>query len=250
MLTWDFILLSWKRPGNVAGCVAAAHGQTVRPRRVVVWHNAPSYALVDGAEHVICSTNAGCRPRHAIGQLSTADAVIFADDDVLLADPNVAAALLECLKRHPESVVGVAGRRFSKATGNMYNDGIVECCPWRLNRAKGIIGENGDQPVSVVKGKVHAVRRSCLHLAFRHDLPAEIAGEDDIVINAELSRESGEPSWLAGGVQHGWIRDLPDADKVGNEFRKDHFQRRSATCRYMVDLGWDPLLWQKCGGAE
>jgi len=53
---------------------------------------------------------------------------------------------------------------------------------------------------------------------------------------------SGVPSWLAGGVGRGWVRDIPDPDRVGNEFRKDHFARRSATCRHMIGLGWNPRL--------
>lgn len=244
MLTYDFILLSWRRPGNISACIAAALGQTVPPRRVVVWHNAPSYVLVKGAEHIVCDYNAGCRPRHAIGQLSTADVVIFADDDVLLADPRVAAALLAAVKRHPESVVGVAGRRLARADGNLYSDDAVECASWKRTDERANTPE-GDQAVSVVKGKVHAIRRSLLPLAFVHDLPAEIAGEDDIVLSAECQMATGAPSWLAGGIEHAWIRDLPDTDQVGNEFRKDHFARRSATCRHMVELGWDPMLWQE-----
>jgi len=244
MLTYDVILLSWKRPQNLPGCVAAAKRQSVPPHQVVVWHNDPSTEAVDFAVNVHCDENLGCRPRHAIGQLSTADVCVFADDDVLLFDPQVCAALLAAVARHPDSVVGVAGRRITKIGGNVYGDGAVECAPWKPERAAGLAGEHGDQPVSVVKGKVHAVRRSLLHLAFRHDLPPDVAGEDDIALNAELQMESGAPSWLAGGVWHGRVRDIPDPDRVGNEFRKDHFERRSATCRHMIELGWDPLLWQ------
>jgi len=70
MLTWDLILLSWKRPGNLPGCIAAALRQSVPPREIIVWHNAPSTEAFDHVLNVHCESNLGCRPRHAIGQLS------------------------------------------------------------------------------------------------------------------------------------------------------------------------------------
>jgi len=243
MLTYDLILLSYRRPQNIAGCMAAVRRQSVLPRQIWVWHNAPSAVVVDGAVNVHCDDNGGCRPRHAIGQLSQADVCIFVDDDLLLFDPNVVAALLAAVSRHPSSVVGVAARRLTTASGNMYGDGAVECASWKQSAERATTPE-GDQPVSVVKGRVHAVRRSLLHLAFRHDLPADVAGEDDIVLNAELQIESGEPSWLAGGIERGWVRNIPDIELVSNEHRDDHFARRSATCNCMVGLGWNPLAWK------
>jgi hypothetical protein len=242
VITYDVIILSYRRPQNLAAVVASARGQSVPPSRVVVVHNAPSCDPVADAENILFDINAGCRARHAVGQLSSADAVVFIDDDVALGG-DVCAALLASLLRHPESVVGIAGRRISLF--GTYNQGHVECSSWHPERTGTRPGE--DQPVSIVKGRVHAARRTTLPLAFRHELPPDVAGEDDVVLCAEATMDTGAPGIVAGGIAAGWIRSIPDADRVGNEFREDHFRRRVEACRYMQSLGWNPQAWQQGG---
>lgn len=228
-MTYDIIVLSYLR--DATECVAACLAQKPSPVTVWVWHNAPSVTPVSGAVNVFCGRNLKCRARHALGLLSTSDAVVFVDDDVILKSPNVCASLMAGLTRHPDSVVGIEGRRCMGVSERMYwGDG--QRCSWR------------EAPVSVVKGKVHAVRRMMLPLAFSHDAPEAVWTEDDITLNAAFQMATGKPSWTIGGVERAWIESRSDGK--GNEDRPDHFARRDAACRYMAGVGWNPVLWKSC----
>jgi hypothetical protein len=187
---------------------------------------------VDGVVNVFNEVNSKCRARHSLGLLSEAQALVFIDDDVLLKDSRVCGTLIEGLKRHPRSVVGHEGRRCNGVSEKMYwGDGA---------RHTGVEG-----PVSVVKGKLHAVRRELLRHAFAYDLPESVWTEDDIVLNACVQMATGEPSWTIAGIERKWFENM--TDDLGNETRFDHFALRDSACRYMAELGWNPTLWRQFG---
>lgn len=230
-MLYDVVLLSYRRPGNLPACIAAVRYQRPAPGQVYVWHNAPSSQPSPGAVNVIAGENFRCRARHALGLLSTAPAVVFLDDDVLLTAPDALAPLLAALEKHPDSVIGPEGRRCLAVSPTMY---------WGADSQKFA---HQDGPVSIVKGKVHAARQQVLCLAFASsDLPESVWTEDDIVLCASSQAVTGQPSWAVAGMR-GKYRDL--RDDLGNEKRPDHFARRAAACRYMASLGWDPLLWKR-----
>jgi hypothetical protein len=186
--------------------------------------------LVPGAVNVRAEVNFRCRARHAVGLLCDADAVVFLDDDVLLTSPDALAPLLDGLAAHPGSVVGPEGRRCLSAAAPRY---------W---------GEGSQRvaheaaPVSVVKGKIHAVRRSLLRHAFAHELPIQVWTEDDIVLSAEVQTATGNPPWTVAGMR-GLYRNL--SDEKGNEMRPEHFDLRTAACQHMAGLGWNPEEWRR-----
>jgi len=229
-VNYDVVMLSYLRPRNLPDVVAAIRAQNPAPSRIFVWHNAPSAAPVAGAVNVVAGENFKCRARHALGQLSTADAVVFLDDDVLLTTPDALAPMLAALERHPGSVVGPEGRRCLAVSDSMY---------WGADSARF---SHQDGPASVIKGKVHAVDRRLLATPFARDIPEAVWTEDDIVLCAASQEVTGEPARVVAGMRSKY-RNL--TDEKGNETRPDHFDRRNAACQHMAGLGWDPLLWKR-----
>jgi hypothetical protein len=209
--------------------VAAVAKQEPAPEHILVWHNAPSDEMVPGVVNVWSEVNMRCRARHALGLLCCSEAVVFLDDDVLLTSPHALAPLLAGLSEHPESVVGPEGRRcLSAAEPRYWGEGSQRAAHEAM-------------PVSVVKGKLHAVRRPLLRHAFAHELPVEVWTEDDIVLCAEVQTATGNPPWAVAGMR-GLYRNL--GDEQGNEKRPGHFALRDAACRHMAGLGWNPEGWR------
>lgn len=230
MDTYDAVVLSYLRPDAVRECVEALRAQTPPPARIVVWHNAPSRVALPGAVNIFCDENLKCRARHAAAMLSAANICVFIDDDVILKSSEVCAKLVAGVLRHPCSVVGHEARRCLRVSDSMYW-GQDSC------RRTGV-----EAPVSVVKGKLHAVRRVLLHHAFSRDLPEDVWTEDDIVLNASVQMATGQPSWTIEGIGRADFVNL--TDDLGNETREDHWARRNAACRWMVEEGWNPVLWR------
>ena len=227
-MLYDAVILSYMRAGLAAQSARAVLDQASPPQTVYVWHNAPSSEAIDGVCDIMSGHNFGCRARHAVAQLCDSPLVLFVDDDVILG-PHVAENLLAGHIRHPRSVIGVVGRKAREADPHRYTGG-TDCHSYA-----------GEFAVSVVKGKIHLVPRTMLSLAFCRDLPGEVAGEDDIVLNAAVQIETGEPSWVAGAIPRGDITDIPV--KSGCAFRKDHWARRNRAWAYMEALGWNPMLY-------
>ena len=230
VMPYDVVILSFRRPENLPAVVDAVRNQAPAPGRVFVWHNAPSCQPVAGAVNVTAEENFRCRARHALALLSTADAVVFLDDDVLLTAPDALAPMLAALEKHPGAVVGPEGRRCLRLSAEMY---------WGADSARIA---HRDGAASVVKGKIHAARRETLAAAFARRLPEAVWTEDDIVLCAGAQIATGEPARVVAGMQSKY-RNLSD-DK-GNEARPEHFAVRNAACQHMAGLGWDALRWTR-----
>jgi len=227
-MTYDVIILSYKRPQNIERVVNALICQDPVPNEITVWHNAPSKIAVPSVNNVVADINYTCRARHAFGLLSKADALLFIDDDLLLRSERVAGQLIEGLTRHPDSVVGFWGMRCGDDPHKPYTGG---------KRHRG-----EEAATSVVLGKLHMIRRELLHHAFSRDLLPDVAGEDDIVLSASVQMATGQPSWIVAGIERAWLDDL--RDEQGNDCRPDHWRRRNLTCRRMIELGWRADLWK------
>jgi len=230
-VTYDVILLNYRRPENIPALVAIMRRQDPAPRHVLVWHNAPEGASGDfGTRDVYSRHNWGCQARHALGLLSGSESLVFVDDDVLPTCAQFAAPLLAALQQYPEAVVGPECRRLQGCGPEMY---------WGKDAARY---SHAQGPVSVVKGKIHACRRELLALPFARALPEEIRAEDDIVLCAATQEVADVPSRCVAGMR-AFYRNL--SDDRGNERRPDHFERRNRACRYMASMGWDVTLWKR-----
>lgn len=227
-MSYEVVVLNCRRPENLQQVVDAIWQQEPLPAEVWIWNNSATPCEVAGAKVVNAGRNFGCRARHAFGLLLDSETVVFLDDDVLLTSPLALAPMFSAIEQNPFSVVGPEGRRIGRDFE--YWGGAST----RFSHVEG--------PVSVVKGKIHAVRRLLLHAAFTRDLPDRVRREDDIVLCASVQMLTGQlPKAVAG--MRGLYTNLPDA--LGNESRPDHFARRTEAVRHMASLGWDPRGWAR-----
>jgi len=223
--TYDAIVLSYERPGFAARCVEKIRAALFPPRRVIVFHNAPSTKRVQHAVNVFSDVNFSPTARHAIGQLCRAEACLFVDEDVRV-HPELPALMMDGLKRHPNSVVGYTGRNM--VVGKRPYSGSVD-----------VRNVKEDTPVDIVKGRVHAVRRNLLGYAALYDLPGETWREDDIVLNCTIQLAEEEPSYILAGARASMANDDEEArTDVGCSARPDHMERRDAACRAFMAYGW------------
>lgn len=222
-MKYDAVILAYRRPAELLETVRSVRAQDAPPDELIIFHNDSNCPDVAGAINVRAGKNFGCRARHAIGLLCQAPVVMFVDDDVILRSPSVAGRLLDGLDRHPVSVVGYVGRRLVQ--------GKYSC-------GQEIKFTAEDCRVDVVKGRLHMAARGLLAAPLELDLPADVAAEDDIILNAAAQMRWAKSSWVVAGFSPGDIENQPTQN--GLEHRKDHRQRRDAACRNMIDLGWKP----------
>ena len=220
-MKYDAVILAYRRPAELLETVRSVRAQDAKPDELIIFHNDSNCPDVAGAINVRAGKNFGCRARQAIGLLCQAPVGMFVDDDVILRSPSVAGRLLDGLGRHPASVVGYVGMRLR---GGKYSVGQEIKYP------------AGDCRVDVVKGRLHMAAKGLLAAPLELDLPADVRGEDDIVLNAAAQMRWAESSWVIGGFSPGDI--VNQRTTNGQEHRPDHLARRDAACRHMLGIGW------------
>jgi len=225
-MLYEAILLGYRRPRLLREAVDSLRRQSAPPLRITVWHNAPSRVEIPGARNIFADRNYGCRARHVAGLLSECAVCLFMDDDLILG-PDVVRKLLLGHARHPLAAVGYVGRRVSDAY------------PGKYTRALEVRSGREDEEVSIVKGRLHLVRKSLLYCIHQYDLPEDVAAEDDIVLNAAVRIQTGHRPWVIGGIGRNEVQNV--ASNNGLEHRPDHWQRRDAAWQYMrKHFRWEP----------
>lgn len=223
MRDYTVVVLGWNRPESLVKAVGYAATQRPCPREIVVWQNAPCEVEIPGVNLVRSVVrNYGPAARHVAGLLADCDVVVFVDDDVWLKYGGVCAALVEEVERHPGSVVGGQGVCLNLAGGRLYDPAYTVA--YRAAE------------VDVVKGMFHAVRREHLPAVWDHELPPDVRAEDDIVLSASVTMRTGERPRVVALARR--MVDYRRDDRLGLQHRPDHYARRDAACRYMMQLGW------------
>jgi len=110
------ILTVYRRPNNLAAQLAAVQQQTVRPKSILIWHNAGDvlFTAPAGIPCVKADPNMGVWPRFLIGMELTTKYVCVFDDDTI-PGPRWFENCLNTMKTH-RGVLGTVGVTFKHET--------------------------------------------------------------------------------------------------------------------------------------
>ncbi|THD72496.1 MAG: hypothetical protein E7813_03790, partial [Bradyrhizobium sp.] len=92
------ILLSWRRPENIARIVAELRTWK-RIGEIMVWNNNPDQNLtLPGATIINSGRNFGCLARYGLVALADNDTIWFQDDDLLVSEAQFEKLFASYLK--------------------------------------------------------------------------------------------------------------------------------------------------------
>lgn len=140
---------------NVEHTVRQAQMWKVRPDEIIIFNNNPDYSLryQDIAKNITvinASRNFGSSVRYGIATVCFADIVVFQDDDLLLSD-NAFGNLVDAVKQHPQSIVGMIGGDFKKGVPYREKTHVVEGeCHFILGRVSAMRRELLLQGLSLI----------------------------------------------------------------------------------------------------
>jgi hypothetical protein len=132
------VMLSWKRPDNVARIVAALRRNALVDD-VLVWHSHPEAPLPElepdaDLALVRTSRDLGMNARWAASVLARHDAVLMQDDDVLLSDAAL-RRLYEAWWHDPDVIHAIWGRNPDASGAYQFEDAAAAEAEIALTRA-------------------------------------------------------------------------------------------------------------------
>ena len=205
------VLLSWKRPDNLAPILDSIAAQTVRAQ-VMIWNNGAPLPDAVARHPLVVSvvssmSNLGCLPRWWLASQAKTEWICSLDDDLAFASPDA----LEFALGQARALAGIVG-----AFG-------VQLIQGRSYRDAHHV-QSG--PVDVVKGRFMLFRRELLERVpmLLPGLDLASGQGDDILVSLCVGRGRARPHALPGGLR-AMFQELP-AGKVGVEAQPGHWAGR------------------------
>lgn len=219
------LLISYKRPENMARIVAALRAQTLRPELLLINNSGCETFGVERTVHV--PWDAGPFLVVPFALYARTDWVMVVQDDLMPGDAEFVADALALAQERPESITGAFGRRLSLTPPHY--------------------GRDAWGSVEIVKSRFWVFRKAILTWVCFPDLTPP-AGANDPWIHEDiwlsLAVGEGQPVHWASEMLRDRLVELPEARpgqdiaKVAYSHRPHHYREREAvTRRYIEELG-------------
>jgi hypothetical protein len=220
------VMLSWKRPDNVARIVTALRRSPLVDD-ILVWNNNPDEplaALAPDADLAVVrsSRDLGMNTRWAGAALARHEAVLMQDDDVVLSEAAL-RALHDAWWHDPDVLHGLWGRNPNRDGEYDYEDA------------------EGDAEIALTRALLFHRRHAAAALELRDRLAPEIArlaerDGEDVVFSYGVFTRTGRRQRIHAGLRS-QVRPLPQPHAIGDTPGHRELRTRvMRACREAVGL--------------
>lgn len=224
------ICLTWDREQNIPMIIEGIQQSTI-PAKIIFWDNgnnldwtpysADGIKRIDGV--IKSDMNYGSWIKNLPAILPDTEWTVFQDDDLML-HPKTIEYLLECCKRHPESLISL-------------KYGV-------LDKDRNYIGSNygiKEMPIDFSVGRVMIVRTELIGAVFNPKFrEAHEYHEEDLALGLAIQMVTKEPSYVIS-IYPCKPTDLPE-NRHGNWGRPWHKANRTKTIQAFEEIGWRSMI--------
>jgi len=229
-----FLLLNYKRPGNIPKVIESIRMQDV-PTKIFLWNNGDPLDPVPKVDKLIqAADNEGCWARWPMASLADTPYICTLDDDISFSRPDVLRKALMVLQGKPAStIVGPFG--------------VILDPSKSYKTSKQIQLPPEDTPVDLVKGRLMLMNRLALSKVSMMRKSA-YSREDDIAVSGLIAE--GKPGkHLVLGCFRGGLKNLPTMN-TGNDTRPNHYRDRDAATKVFFPWVYAAAQRQERQGSE